>query len=35
MSVRNRRIVDAGMIRRNMEAIRAAVPGAAVIMAVV
>lgn len=35
MSVRNRRIVDAGMIRRNMEAIRAAVPVAAAIMAVV
>ena len=35
MSVRNRRIVDAGQIRRNMEAIRAAVPDTAAIMAVV
>ena len=35
MTARNRRIIDAGAIRENMAAIRAAVPAAAKIMAVV
>ena len=35
MSVRNRRIVDPEMIRRNVEAIRGAVPASAEMMAVV